>query len=201
MATSASRPHAQIARPRPQRVRRLRISRAPSPATTSKNPNACILHGAPWSWVSLYRSATFPNQYSIRCASAQKSETCRRRRTPSTYSLGMPGPKLWVSSLVGGYARVGHYTTTTSSVCLPPAAGKCLSPMPPRVWELRNNLTASDGAYVALAEALGSDLLSIDRRIAGATDIRCRVILVSRKAPSRQSRGIDSATWLNDRGR
>ncbi len=34
MATSASRPHAQIARPRPQRVRRLRISRAPSPATT-----------------------------------------------------------------------------------------------------------------------------------------------------------------------
>src|SRR6266853_1870669 len=33
MATSTSRPHAQIARPRPQRVRRLRISRAPSPAT------------------------------------------------------------------------------------------------------------------------------------------------------------------------
>src|SRR5258708_33260158 len=34
MLASASRPHAQIARPRPQRVRRLRISRAPSPATT-----------------------------------------------------------------------------------------------------------------------------------------------------------------------
>src|SRR6266853_6264524 len=33
MATSTSRPHAQIARPRPRRVRRLRISRAPSPAT------------------------------------------------------------------------------------------------------------------------------------------------------------------------
>src|SRR5713226_1639408 len=34
MATSASRPRAQIARPRPQQVRRLRISSAPSPATT-----------------------------------------------------------------------------------------------------------------------------------------------------------------------
>lgn len=48
----------------------------------------------------------------------------------------------------------------------------------PRVWELRNNLTAYDAAYVALAEALGADLLSIDRRIAGAPNIRCRVILV-----------------------
>src|SRR5258707_10736399 len=34
MAPSTSRPHAQIARPRPQQERRLRISRAPSPATT-----------------------------------------------------------------------------------------------------------------------------------------------------------------------
>ena len=48
----------------------------------------------------------------------------------------------------------------------------------PRVWELRHNLTAYDAAYVALAEALGADLLSIDRRIAGAPDIRCQVILV-----------------------
>jgi predicted nucleic acid-binding protein len=48
----------------------------------------------------------------------------------------------------------------------------------PRVWQLRDNLTAYDAAYVALAEALGVDLLSIDRRIAGAPDIRCRVIVV-----------------------
>lgn len=51
-------------------------------------------------------------------------------------------------------------------------------PLMPRVWELRHNLTAFDAAYVALAEALGADLLSIDRRIAGAPDIKCRVILV-----------------------
>jgi len=51
-------------------------------------------------------------------------------------------------------------------------------PLVPRVWQLRDNLTAYDAAYVALAEALGADLLSIDRRIAGAPGIRCRVIVV-----------------------
>jgi len=51
-------------------------------------------------------------------------------------------------------------------------------PLLPRVWQLRDNLTAYNAAYVALAEALGVDLLGIDRRIAGAPDIRCRVIVV-----------------------
>ena len=48
----------------------------------------------------------------------------------------------------------------------------------PRIWELRHNLTAYDAAYVALAEALGADLLTIDRGIGGAPGIRCRVLLV-----------------------
>jgi predicted nucleic acid-binding protein len=48
----------------------------------------------------------------------------------------------------------------------------------PRVWQLRQNLTAYDAAYVALAEALGVDLLTIDRGIGGAPGIRCRVLLV-----------------------
>ena len=48
----------------------------------------------------------------------------------------------------------------------------------PRVWELRHNLTAYDAAYVALAETLGADLLTIDRGIGGAPGIQCRVLLV-----------------------
>ena len=48
----------------------------------------------------------------------------------------------------------------------------------PRVWQLRQNLTAYDAAYVALAEALGMDLLTIDRGIGGASGIRCRVVVV-----------------------
>ena len=38
----------------------------------------------------------------------------------------------------------------------------------PRVWELRENLTAYDATYVALAEALGATLLTRDGRIGRA---------------------------------
>src|SRR6266851_7629278 len=38
----------------------------------------------------------------------------------------------------------------------------------PRVWDLRNNLTAYDAVYVALAEALDAPLLTRDRRLAAA---------------------------------
>jgi len=44
-----------------------------------------------------------------------------------------------------------------------------------RIWELRENLTAYDAAYVALAEALGAILLTCDGRIAGAPGHRARV--------------------------
>ena len=48
----------------------------------------------------------------------------------------------------------------------------------PRVWELRNNLTAHDAVYVALAEALGAPLLTRDRRLAGAAGHHATVELV-----------------------
>lgn len=41
-------------------------------------------------------------------------------------------------------------------------------PLMPRIWALRDNLTAYDAAYVALAEALAAPLLTCDARIAGA---------------------------------
>ena len=47
-----------------------------------------------------------------------------------------------------------------------------------RVWELRNNFTAYDAVYVALAEALDSPLLTRDRRLAGAAGHRARIELV-----------------------
>ena len=45
-----------------------------------------------------------------------------------------------------------------------------------RVWDLRHNLTAYDASYVAVAEALDADLVTLDRRIANAPGIRCRVL-------------------------
>ena len=42
-----------------------------------------------------------------------------------------------------------------------------------RCWELRNNVTPYDAAYVALAEALDCTLLTSDSRLAAAPGPRC----------------------------
>ena len=47
----------------------------------------------------------------------------------------------------------------------------------PRIWDLRNNLTAYDAAYVALAEALDAPLLTRDRRLAASAGHHARIEL------------------------
>jgi predicted nucleic acid-binding protein len=44
-----------------------------------------------------------------------------------------------------------------------------------RIWRLRQNLSAYDGAYVALAEELNAPLITRDRRIAAAPGHRAQV--------------------------
>ena len=44
-----------------------------------------------------------------------------------------------------------------------------------RAYELRANVTAYDATYVALAEALDCELVTGDRRLAGATGPRCPI--------------------------
>ncbi len=51
-------------------------------------------------------------------------------------------------------------------------------PMLPRIWALRNNLTAYDAAYVSLAEALGGCLLTRDRRLAAAPGHGARIEVI-----------------------
>lgn len=48
----------------------------------------------------------------------------------------------------------------------------------PRIWELRQNVSAYDGAYVALAEFLGATLVTRDRRLAAAPGLRAHVEVV-----------------------
>ncbi len=50
-------------------------------------------------------------------------------------------------------------------------------PLRPRIWELRENVTPYDAAYVALAEALSAPLVTVDAALAGATGARARVEL------------------------
>ena len=44
-----------------------------------------------------------------------------------------------------------------------------------RVWELRMNLSSYDASYVAVAELTGAPLVTLDRRISRAPNLRCVV--------------------------
>jgi predicted nucleic acid-binding protein len=48
----------------------------------------------------------------------------------------------------------------------------------PRVWALRDNVTAYDATYVALAEALDCPLLTGDARLAAAPGPHCPMVVV-----------------------
>jgi predicted nucleic acid-binding protein len=49
-----------------------------------------------------------------------------------------------------------------------------------RIWELRDDLTAYDASYVALAELLDCTLLTADARLARAAGSRCPITVVPR---------------------
>lgn len=52
-----------------------------------------------------------------------------------------------------------------------------------RVWKLRDNLTAYDAWYVALAEALDLPLVTLDRRVASAPGTRCEFRMPPKEQP------------------
>jgi predicted nucleic acid-binding protein len=45
----------------------------------------------------------------------------------------------------------------------------------PRIWQLRASLSTYDAGYVALAEYTGATLVTLDRRIGRAPDLRCTI--------------------------
>lgn len=49
-----------------------------------------------------------------------------------------------------------------------------------RIWELRDDLSAYDATYVALAEAVEAPLVTADGRLARAAGPRCTVTVVRR---------------------
>lgn len=52
------------------------------------------------------------------------------------------------------------------------------TPLLPRMWVLRDNITAYDAAYVALAELLSATLLTRDRRLEAAVGHRAKIEVV-----------------------
>jgi predicted nucleic acid-binding protein len=91
---------------------------------------------------------------------------------------------LEVASAWRGQVRAGRLPTRRAEVALADLAGMPLEraphgPLMPRIWDLRDTLSAYDAAYVALAEAMETVLLTGDARLAGAPGIQCEVELLT----------------------
>ena len=85
--------------------------------------------------------------------------------------------------MIRRYAVTGEIGRERSRVALADLADLPLRRYPhdfllPRIGDLRNNLTACDAAYVALAEALDTPLLTRDRRLAAAAGHHAQIELV-----------------------
>ncbi|HEX9875408.1 MAG TPA: type II toxin-antitoxin system VapC family toxin [Gammaproteobacteria bacterium] len=81
------------------------------------------------------------------------------------------------------YVREGDIDVETAAVALDDFRALDLQrhahePLLGRVWELRQNLTAYDAVYVALAEVLGGVLLTGDGAISRAPGVACDVELI-----------------------
>jgi predicted nucleic acid-binding protein len=53
-----------------------------------------------------------------------------------------------------------------------------MPPLLPRIWELRDNLTPYDAAYVTLAELTGTVLATGDERSTAAPGTRCDIQII-----------------------
>ena len=92
------------------------------------------------------------------------------------------GSRRTTARCVKGRGRPGSVTVSPERVQL--ALGRLRdtqlsryphTPLMARIWELRENLTAYDAAYVALAEALDAPLVTMDARLAQAPGVRAVV--------------------------
>ena len=88
-----------------------------------------------------------------------------------------------VAQVVRRYAASGEIEGERGRMALADLADFPLRRYPhdfllPRVWALRNNLTAYDAAYVALAEALDAPLITRDQRLAAAPGHQARIEVV-----------------------
>ncbi len=87
---------------------------------------------------------------------------------------------LEVASILRRAVRAGRLEPQDGTLALEDLAAMSIRRLPhlpllPRIWELRDNLSAYDAAYVALAEAIGVAFLTADSKILKAPGIRCDI--------------------------
>jgi predicted nucleic acid-binding protein len=79
--------------------------------------------------------------------------------------------KWWLA----GRLTIARFRAAVGDLLVVPAERYRNAPLMVRAYELRSNVTPYDASYVALAEALGCPLVTGDRRLAGASGIRCAI--------------------------
>jgi predicted nucleic acid-binding protein len=89
-----------------------------------------------------------------------------------------------VVSALRGIARRSPILRSAAPAALHHLAGlpiqrMALAPLLERIWHLRDNVSAYDAAYVALAERLSCPLLTCDGKLARATGLQCTIELIS----------------------
>ena len=105
-------------------------------------------------------------------------------------ALGLHVPHLAdveVAQALRRYAKDGELDAAEATLALDDLRALDLQrhahePLLDRVWELRQNLSAYDAVYVALAEVLDTTLLTCDGRLARAPSVSRRVELVKSRS-------------------
>jgi predicted nucleic acid-binding protein len=88
-----------------------------------------------------------------------------------------------VASALRGMARRSPIMASSVPAALRHLAGfpirrMPLAPLLERMWQLRDNVTPYDAAYVALAERLGGPLVTSDAKLAGSSCLGCAFDLI-----------------------
>jgi len=91
---------------------------------------------------------------------------------------------LEAASVIRRRVRIGHLDVRRAELALSDLIDLPLRRAPhrsllARCWEIRENVTVYDAAYVALAERLDVALVTADARLAGAPGLGCQVELLS----------------------
>ncbi len=85
-----------------------------------------------------------------------------------------------VLSVIQKWHRTGELDTTAANqavddLSLWPGERWSHRPLLARAWELRADVRGYDAMYVALAEALGATLMTLDQRLARVRSLRCDI--------------------------
>jgi len=105
-------------------------------------------------------------------------ERLRGQRLVAPQLIDLEVASVWRRQVAAGAMDVRRADLALDDLVSMPMRRAPHSALLRRCWQLRDNLTMYDIAYIALAEALGAPLLTADRRLGRATGVRCTVELI-----------------------